>query len=222
MALGFLRFEDSNRMKWLALKISAVIFVIFILQNFIGPLTNALALYPYLAVSQPWRLVAHMFAHGGIDHLFYNLFALALFGTILEKIIGWRRFLSLFFIGGTIAGIGTILIFNYIGLTNGSIGASGAIMAIIGTLAILRPRMIVYMTYIPLPMILAAVFWALLDILGAFNPFSTTNNYAHLTGLAFGIIYGLVLHKYFGEPLFMKKKDSLVGKKELDDWEKRW
>ncbi|HIK02531.1 TPA: rhomboid family intramembrane serine protease [archaeon] len=221
MALGFLNFE--GKMQWLALKISAAIFVFFILQVFIGPLTEALALYPYLAVSQPWRLITHMFAHGGIEHLFYNLFALALFGTILEKIIGWRRFLSLFFVGGLAASIGTVVIYTYLGFSQtGSVGASGAIMAIIGTLAILRPRMIVYVTFIPLPMILAAVFWALLDILGAFNPFSTTNNYAHLVGLGFGIVYGLILHKYFGEPLFLKEKESPVGKKELDEWERRW
>ncbi len=214
-------FGEGNR-KWIALKISGIIFGVFILQNIFDPRATTLALVPSLVISQPWRLVTHLFAHGGIEHLLYNLFALALFGTILENIIGWRRFVSLFFTGGIIAGIGTVIIFNYLGLTNGSIGASGAIMSIIGTLAILRPRMIVYVTFIPLPMILAAVFWALLDILGAFNPFSTTNNYAHLVGLGFGIIYGLILHKYFGEPLFLKKKESPVGKKELDEWERKW
>lgn len=216
--------DAEKKVQWLALKLSALIIIIFILQVVIRPLTGFLAVFPYLVLAQPWRLITHIFAHGGLEHLFYNIFALALFGTILESVIGWRRFLSLFMLGGLIAGIGSLLVYFYQGdILAGSIGASGAIMAIIGALAVLRPRMIVYVGIAPLPMILAAAFWALLDILGTFNPYSTVNNFAHLFGLAFGIIYGLILWKYFGEPLFVKKKNEThISKKELDEWEREW
>ncbi len=214
----------ERKFHWLAIKLVALISFIFVLQAIFPQITGFFATVPILALSQPWRLITHVFMHGGIEHLLYNMFALALFGTILEKIISWRRLLSLFLIGGVIAGIGSTAVFFWQGnLTAGSVGASGAIMAILGTLAVLRPRMIVYVTFVPLPMIIAAAFWAFLDLLGAFNPYSNVNNFAHLFGLGFGIIYGLLLWKNFGEPLFLKRKgDIKVSKEELDDWEEKW
>lgn len=215
----------EKNFKWLSIKLVALITLVFIFQILYLPLTDLFAEIPALIFSRPWTLITHIFLHGGIEHLFYNMFALALFGTILEKIIGWRRFLSLFLVGGLFAGIGSALVFFYQGnLFGGSIGASGAIMAIIGALAVLRPRMTVYVYVMPLPMIAAAAFWAIFDILGAFNPFSSVNNFAHLFGMAFGLAYGLILRKYFGEPLFLKRKkdDVKIGKAELDKWEKEW
>lgn len=209
---------------WVAAKLAAVIVGIFVLQLIFPQLTDIFAEVPALIPLQPWRIITHVFLHGGIEHLFYNMLALVLFGTILEKIIGWRRFLSVFFIGGLIAGIGSAFIYTLNGdAFAGSIGASGAIMGITGALAILRPRMIVYIG-VPLPMIVAMLFWAALDVFGTFAKHSGINNYAHLFGLAFGILYGLMLWKNFGEPLFLKKSsaDIHINEEEFEEWENKW
>ena len=140
-----------------------------------------------------------MFLHGSFEHLFYNMFALALFGSILEKIVGSKTFLIVFFISGLVAGLGTIPFYE------AALGASGAIFGILGCLTMLRPRMRVYVGYIPMPMIMAAVIWAFIDLIGMFAP-SGTANAAHLFGMGFGLILGYSLRNKFGEPFFIKKE----------------
>ena len=153
------------------------------------------------------------------------MFGLLLFGSILEKIIGWRRFLTTFFVAGIVAGVGSVAVSFIQGTQNiPSIGASGAIFGILGMLAILRPRMIVYVVYFPMPMILAAVVWALIDLVGLFNPFDQTNNAAHLFGMLFGIVFAFLIRHRFGEPFFVKKRsdDIHIEEKDFESWEEKY
>lgn len=161
-------------------------------------------------------MITSMFAHGSIEHLLYNMFALALFGTILENIIGSRRWLILYFVSGIIASVAAAAFYPE------SLGASGAIFGLLGTLAVLRPRITVWVAGIPMPMAVAAGVWAIGDLLGLFVP-SGIANAAHLAGLATGIMFGIALRKKFGEPLFIKKKLA----KDIDEetfrrWEREW
>ncbi len=48
--------------------------------------------------SQIWRFVSAIFLHSGVSHILYNLFELALFGSILEKLVGAKTFLLIFFL----------------------------------------------------------------------------------------------------------------------------
>ena len=142
------------------------------------------------------------------------MFALALFGLILENVIGSKRFLILYFASGLIAALGSILFYE------ASIGASGAIFGILGALAVLRPKMVVYVSYVPMPMALAVILWGAGNLLGLFYP--TQIAYAaHLGGLAFGLIFGLVLRKDFGESL--KKRQRIdIEDKSFRNWEERY
>jgi len=63
-----------------------------------------------LAYPQIWRFATAIFLHANITHLFYNLFALFFFGIALEKLIGSRKFLLVFFTSGIIA---NIISFNF-------------------------------------------------------------------------------------------------------------
>lgn len=54
---------------------------------------------------KPWQYITHMFLHGGFSHLFFNMFALFMFGRILENIWGAKRFLIYYFVCGIGAGI---------------------------------------------------------------------------------------------------------------------
>ena len=57
-------------------------------------ITNMLALNPVMSGRfHAWQLVTYMFMHGGWDHLFFNMFALWMFGSVLENYWGWKRFL---------------------------------------------------------------------------------------------------------------------------------
>jgi len=201
-------------MKWYALKLVAICVVIFIVQNIFENLMDEFSLDSAEILSRPWTIVTYIFLHGSFEHLFYNMFALGLFGLALENVIGSKKFLLVFFVSGIAAGIGSILFYT------ASIGASGAIYGVMGALAVLRPRMTVYF-YAPVPMALAVVFWAAGDLLGLFIPTDLTAHAAHLFGLIFGLVYGIYLRKYYGETPVKKKKEEMSDQ-EFKAWEEEY
>jgi membrane associated rhomboid family serine protease len=141
----------------------------------------------------------------------YNLFALALFGSILEHIIGSRRFLVLFLAAGILANI--LAVFFY----PSSLGASGAIFGVLGALVVLRPGMIVWAFSLPMPMFLAGIIWAIGDLIGLFIP-SDVGHIAHLAGMGIGIIYGFFVRGRFKE--FRRSSRSFVlDERAMRDWE---
>jgi membrane associated rhomboid family serine protease len=56
--------------------------------------------YPGSPFFQPWQIITHMFMHGGLGHLFFNMFALYMFGSQLERLWGPQRFLNYYIISG--------------------------------------------------------------------------------------------------------------------------
>ncbi len=201
-------------MRYIALLLTTICVVIFILQMMFPAVTNSFALVSSEVLQRPWILVTSMFLHGGVEHLIYNMFALALFGSILEKIIESRRFIILYFISGLIAGLGAAFFYP------AALGASGAIFGVLGCLAVLRPRMRVYVGYIPMPMALAAVLWALGDLVGMFAPTETAHA-AHLFGIFFGIALGLYYRKRFREKR-VKRKIKPMPERQMRTWEDHW
>jgi len=166
--------------------------IIFTLQIIFPQITDQFALYSNRVLYEPWLLVTSIFLHGSFEHLFFNMFALALFGIILESIIGSRNFLIAFFVSGIIASIGAAFFYP------ASLGASGAIYGIIGALTAIRPKMTVWVLGVPMPMFVAAVLWALIDLVGMFEP-SGIANAAHLFGLASGVVVGVFFRRKFPE-----------------------
>jgi membrane associated rhomboid family serine protease len=66
-----------------------------------GTLEDIFALHTWQSpLFKPWQFVTHMFMHGGFDHLFFNMFALWMFGSILENVWGAKRFLIFYFVCG--------------------------------------------------------------------------------------------------------------------------
>ena len=205
------------RYNWNAIKLSVICVIVFILQMMNDPwLTEELLLNSAELFSKPWMIVTHIFAHGSINHIFFNIFALAMFGSILESIIGGRKFLFVFFASGIVAGLGSFLFYE------ASLGASGAVMGIMGTLAVLRPRMTVYVSYFPMPMSVAVIVWALGDLFGFFNPFTNVAHIAHLAGMAIGLIYGLKVKNKYGRKYPKRIRYREIGEEKIREWEDEW
>jgi uncharacterized protein len=202
--------------KWYAFQLVALCVVVFILQNIYPDITDQFALDSSKVFSSPWIIITYMFLHGSIEHLFYNMFALALFGAVLEQVVGSRKFLLIFFVAGIVAGIGSILFYT------SSIGASGAIYGVMGALAVLRPKMTVYAVgLVPLPMALAVFLWAAGDLLGLFTPSDLIAHGAHLFGLVFGLVYGIVLRRDYGETVIKKPKEEMSDE-DFKNWEDKY
>jgi len=121
------------------------------------------------------------------------MFALFLFGSLLERRISNRLFATLFIVSGVVGNIGYYF-------TAGSplmpvLGASGAIYGVIGALAVLEPfRMVYFYGMVPLPMVAAAAVWALGDLTGLFIP-SRVAHGVHLVGMFVGFVVGLYLRR---------------------------
>jgi len=177
----------------------AAIFIVFILQISIENFTNTFSLIPYKVLEgEVWRLITSMFLHADFLHLFYNSFALLMFGPVLENTIGYKKYLSVYFVSGVLGGIAYILTSiatNEIYIP--AVGASGAIYGVIGTLAYLKPTTIVFVYFIPVPLLFLAIFWIAIEFLGTlfqlFGAKSAIASQAHLAGLIFGLIYGKMI-----------------------------
>lgn len=190
----FRKNQRKKQFRWVALKLTILIFLIFIFQVLFPFITDIFSLVSADVVSRPWILVTSIFLHGSLTHLLFNMFALFLFGSLLEKQIGSNRFIFYFFLTGIIAS----LVASY--FYPASLGASGAIYGIIGMLTILRPFTLVWAFGVPMPMIVASVLWVLADFSGLFsslqgNPVGIANA-AHLAGIFSGALFGFMFRRF--------------------------
>ena len=79
---------------------------IFLLQLFMGPwLVQWFALWPPGTIFEPWQLLTYAFLHEGYMHIFFNMFALFMFGTPLERFWGSLRFTTFYFVCVLAAGL---------------------------------------------------------------------------------------------------------------------
>ena len=167
--------------------------VIFLAVNIRPELLNYLALTPAEAWSHPWQIITSMFTHYGIFHIFANMFTLYFFGNAVMQLLGPRRFWLIYILGGITGGLFFITLSSLTGgRFDSAIGASGAVFALGGALAVLRPNMKVLVFPIPVPMPL----WA--AVLGGFVLLSFIGNVAweaHLGGLLFGLIAGYLFRQ---------------------------
>ena len=196
-----------------ALLLVAVCVAVFVLQQVFPAISENFILVSSKAAARPWTLATAIFLHADILHLGYNMIALVMFGLVLEGIIGSRKFLVLFMASGIFASF--ISLFFY----EAALGASGAIFGVIGTLAVLRPKMPVFAMGVPMPMFVAAGVWALIDMAGTFAP-SGVANIAHLAGLGLGIAIGFGMKQYRAQSSGRHKKP--LNEKEIDEWESEW
>jgi membrane associated rhomboid family serine protease len=170
------------------------IFVVLFFMGIISPQKAAtfeglFALTPSLFLKQPWTIFTSMFLHAGWWHIFGNMFTLYFFGSFLARLIGERRLLYVYFIGGLMGSVLYILL----GSPNiPAVGASGAIFALAGALTILAPRLKVFIFPLPVPIPLwVAVIGGFLLL--SFMPMVAWQ--AHLGGLLVGLAAGLFFRR---------------------------
>lgn len=168
-------------------------FLVFILQMTQAFDWRLFAFIPALALERPWSFITSIFLHADFTHLFFNMFALFMFGMFLESRIGSKKFLILFFLAGMAGSMGYMV--TATDPTIPAIGASGSVYGIIGALAIINPFLMVWvMGMVPMPMILVAFIWGLMEFFGLFYPSGIAHG-AHLGGLLMGMLFGF----YFRE-----------------------
>jgi len=106
-------FEGDGRQTSYILPLIALNVIVFLFSMGGNRLTELFKFHPYLISRlQLWRLVTYMFMHAGFSHLFFNMWGLYIFGRLLERALGSRRFLTLYLVSGIIGAL-TWWLFNY-------------------------------------------------------------------------------------------------------------
>ncbi|MGM5483455.1 MAG: rhomboid family intramembrane serine protease [Nanobdellota archaeon] len=180
---------EKNYLKNIAIKLIGINVLIFFLQIFIDGLTENFLLVSQDVFTRPWILITSMFLHADPAHLLFNMYALLLFGPLIEQKVGSKRFLTVFLISGIMAALISLPFYDR------ALGASGAIMGIIGLTIMLMPDLQVLLFFaIPMSLRTAGIIFAFIDIFGIFVP-SGVANIAHLAGLGTGLLAGWYFKK---------------------------
>ncbi len=226
-------FDKTSITNWLIL-INVVFFFVFfgflinsqeycdININHENCFTKYIAVNPQLFFENyyVWTLITNVFMHGGLFHLFINMFVLFSLGNLCEKIIGRKRYLWFYLISGVVASLFFAFFAYFLGRSGlgeaifGSnvafaVGASGAIFAVAGLFMILTPKLrfsIIFLpffslpAYIMIPLVLV-VTWVVSSSAGM-----GIGNTAHFGGFVAGVVYGLYLRNKY------KRKTKMIEK----------
>ena len=190
---------------WFLIIINVLLFVVTLLQPILFPPANTqdelfyrLGLQPAFFTEEPWTIVTSMFLHNDFFHLVFNMLALYFFGTYLSQLVGEGKFLVTYFLGGLLGGAFYILYGLYAPGADpyvSVIGASGAIFALGGALAVLRPNAKVIVFPIPAPVSLWVAVIGIFFVLNFLSLWLPIAWQAHLGGLVLGLIAGFVFRK---------------------------
>lgn len=186
-------FLDSLRMG--NTNIGAVFFRLFALQ----PIFQNLHINsPYIGPFMPWQLISYMFLHADFTHIFFNMFALWMFGMELENLWGAKRFLIYYLICGLGAALSNLLIAPFFSQVGPTIGASGSIYGILVAFGYLFPNRQIYIYFlIPIKAKYLVILYMALEIFAvASQSESGIAHVAHLGGAVVGLIYLLITNRH--------------------------
>jgi membrane associated rhomboid family serine protease len=169
--------------------------VVFVFQQIFPGLSRYLALNPVLVYNGfLWQFITYMFAHGGISHLVFNMLALFIFGSQVERRMGSKEFFLYYMMTGLLAGVFSFLVYFFTGAYGVFLlGASGAIFAVQLAYAAFFPDSVVYIWGI-LPLrapIMVLGFTAIELFSSVFGLRSGVAHLTHLAGFAWGWVYFL-------------------------------
>lgn len=168
--------------------------------------------YPTSPFFHWWQPVTHMFLHGGFWHLFFNMYTLYIFGTVLERVWGTKKFVLFYFVTGLGAaavhtGVEWLQVQYWIGkAAEGSmtaqaaihalkmtptVGASGAIYGVLMGYAMLYPDSVLTLIFPPISLKakwFVLIFAAIELLTGVTGTGGGIAHFAHLGGLIFGFL----------------------------------
>lgn len=139
-----------------------------------------------------YQYITYMFLHGGFGHLFFNMFALWMFGRTLEYELGSRRFIIYYLV----CGVGAALIQMLVAWLTGElgivlIGASGAVMGVLLAFGVMHPNEVLIMFPIPVPVKAKwfVIGYAALELFyGATGRAAGIAHFAHVGGMLWGYL----------------------------------
>ena len=162
-------------------------------------LVDRLILWPP-AVSQRhqyWRLASYGLLHADVSHLLFNMITLFFFGRLIEQVMvqltgSWLTY-PLFYLTALVVSILPSYLKNQKNPNYFSLGASGAVSAVLFAFILIQPWSLIFVFFIPAPAILYAVFYVGYSIWMDRRGGDRINHSAHLAGAAFGVMFMLAM-----------------------------
>ena len=185
--------------------INVILFIATLINEDFMVRTFAL-FYPSSYFFRPWQIVTHMFMHGGYAHIFFNMWSLWMFGSVLEQAIGSRKFGVYYFISGFGAVALHLFVQHlqaqplleannlqaYYSLINTpTLGASGAVYGILIGYAMLYPDSILTLIFPPISLKAKwfILIFAIIELAtGVFGTMDGVAHFAHLGGMLIGFL----------------------------------
>lgn len=166
---------------------------------------------PAMQRGQYDRFITHGFIHADGMHLLFNMFTLFFFGSIIESF--YRQYFFdlgfvLFYLGGLIFAILPSYLKHKNDVRWASLGASGAVSAVLFAYVLFEPWKLIFVFFIPVPAIIFAVLYVAYSIWSGKKGNSNINHSAHLWGAAYGVIMTLILEPCL-IPHFLSKLTQL-------------
>jgi membrane associated rhomboid family serine protease len=183
------RRDDNLTPIWVIMGINVLIFLLLLFKQ---DMVYFLGMQPASVLAMPWTVITAMFTHASFWHILANMFTFYFFARFVMGLVGTRFMVIIYLVGGIIGNIFFILIALIFpdNMYHIVIGASGAVFALGGTLAVLRPTLRVIAFPIPIPMPLWVAILIGFVILSIIPGIAWQ---AHLGGVVCGVIFGLFL-----------------------------
>jgi len=151
---------------------------------------------PAIRRGEWWRFLTHGFIHADPGHLLVNMIVLYFFGSVMERVlmgrIGEAGFLLFY-----LAGIGVAMVPTHLrhrkDFDYRSLGASGAVSALLFAYILIQPWSTLLVMFIPMPAIVFAVLYVWYSVWAERNSADNVNHGAHLAGAAWGVVFMLSL-----------------------------
>jgi membrane associated rhomboid family serine protease len=197
--------------------------IVFLAQNTIGlslDLNKLFALHNWQNPAfKSWQIITHLFMHADLSHIFFNMMALWVFGSVLESVWGAKRFLIFYFACGLGAAFAQLLVGNYeiskaidaynIAQTHENellaqgkifaqtIGASGAVYGCLAGMVYLFPNYLFYIYMFPIKVKWLVLIYWVREVIATYknNPSDNVAHFAHLGGAIIGFVLVLFWNK---------------------------
>lgn len=176
--------------------------VVYVLEQVIGgPMILNFALWP-LSQSpfsgapsfQAWQLVSYAFLHdtSNLAHIFFNMFALYMFGSEIERLLGATRYIVYYLVCIVGAAVAQLMVINFSGGDPyPTVGASGGVFGLLLAFGMAFPyrRLMLLFPPIPMPAWLFVTLYGILElVLGVTGTQQGVAHFAHLGGMAAGFV----------------------------------
>ena len=156
-----------------------------------GAIVTPLALWPIGPQFAPWQIVSYAFLHGSLAHVAFNMLAVYMFGSDLERVWGARRYLTYYGVSVLSAAAAQLAFAAFTGAYYPTIGASGGVFGLLLAFALYFPNRTIMLLFPPIPMpawLFAALYGAAELVFGVTGTQAGIAHFAHLGGMLGGYL----------------------------------